>query len=121
MMAQKKTKDTYAVYKTEGRALKNKIRKMERHCKRFPNDLVGKENLERIKKGNYKPRSKPLSPGSNPTIPKIRLSNEIGHMYGPKTAGEQLSALLGIPMPQARTYKKNKPKVTHKQRRNVKA
>lgn len=119
MMASKKTKDNYTLYKTENRALNNKIRKMERHCKRFPNDKVGRENLERIKKGDYKPRSKPLTPGSNPTTPKVRLSNEIGHMYGPKTAGEQLSALLGIPMPYIKT-KPRKPKVTHKPRRNVK-
>ena len=116
-MAQQKSwkgKKQYGNYKTENRALKNKIKKLTRHCKEFPNDEVGKENLARIKKKGYNPRSKPLIPGSNPTIARIRPS--IGHLFGPKTAGEQLSELLGIPMPHLRK-KPRKTKVTHKPRK----
>lgn len=112
-----KGKGSYASYKTSGMALKNKIKKLERHCKKFPDDKSGKENLERIKKEGYIGRTRPLAPGSNPTTPKVRLSNETGHLFGPKTAGQQLSELLGIPIPTQRRKKNFKPKVTHKPRR----
>lgn len=109
-------KESYTVYKVENRAEKNKIKKLERHCKRFPDDKEGKKNLERIKKDGYKPRSKPLSPGSNPTIEKVVFRpNNIKH---PETAGEQLSRLLGIPF--SKTKKPIKSKIIVKQKRNVK-
>jgi hypothetical protein len=99
MATSKAKKDTYTQYKNENRALTNKLKKLVRHCKKFPNDEVGKANLERIKKDGYTPRSTPKVPGSNPTIAKIRLGAVQG---GPKTAGEQLSKLLGIPEPKFR-------------------
>jgi len=111
----KKAKDNYTLYKNSNKVEKNKIAKLTRHCKEFPNDEVGKENLARIKKDGYKPRSKPLSPGSNPTTPKIRL--QVGHAFGPRTAGEQLSELLGIPIPKQRSQRKSKPTITHKPRK----
>jgi hypothetical protein len=107
----------YQTYKTTNQALTNKIKKLERHCKRFPDDEQGAINLKKAKNGEYKPRSKPLAPGSNPTTPKIKLM-QVGHVFGPKTAGEQLSELLGRPMPIVRT-RRRKPKavITHKPRR----
>lgn len=102
----------YQTYKIEGRALKNKIKKLERHCKRFPEDEVNKANLEKAKNGEYKPRGRPLSPGSNQTIPKIKFTTTTPRV---KTAGEQLSELLGIPLPKPR--KKFKPVIKHKPRR----
>ena len=123
-MAQQKSwkgKKQYGNYKTENRVLKNKIKKLTRHCKEFPDDEVGKENLERIKKKGYTPRSKPLIPGSNPTIEKVRLSSKISYLFGPKTAGEQLSKLLGIPEPKyRRRAKAGKTPITIKKKKSVK-
>lgn len=124
-MAQQKSwkgKKQYGTYKTENRALKNKIKKLTRHCKNHPNDEAGKENLERIKKHGYTPRSAPREPGSNRDNPSCKYKGgDIVHGYAQKTAGEQLSELLGIPMPKPRRRKfKQKPKVAHKKSRNVK-
>jgi len=115
----KKGKGLYAVYKTDNRAEKNKIKKLTRHCKKFPNDLLCAKRLEEIKEKGYVARSKPLVPGSNPTIPKPKFYNPVpGYLHYPthiKTPGEQLSELLGIPVPKPR--RKFKPKITHKPRR----
>lgn len=110
-----KGKGTYAVYKTENKVFKNKIKKLERHCKRFPEDEVSKENLQRIKKDGYTGRARPLVPGSNPTEPKVRLP-AISHV---KTPGEQLSELLGIPLPKyaRRYFKKGSASVTIKNKK----
>jgi hypothetical protein len=114
----KAEKARYTVYKNEGRALKNKIAKLERHCNSFPEDEVGKANLAKAKKGEYTPRSKPLVPGSNPTDPKVKhFHPQVGHVFGPETAGEQLSKLLGIPVPIVRRRKKPKTVIKHKPRR----
>lgn len=110
----KRGKGTYAVYKTEGRVTKNKIKKLERHCKEFPNDEVGKANLAKVIKNGYTPRAKPLVPGSNPTTAKI-VGKPFVHI---STPAEQLSKLLGIPVPYA-TRNTAKPKVTTKRKRNV--
>ena len=64
----KKGKGSYLKYKVENKVYKNKIRKLEKHCKKFPNDEIGKKTLERIKKDGYTGRSKPLVPGSNQTV-----------------------------------------------------
>jgi hypothetical protein len=116
----KRQKEHYQAYKLQNRAHKNKVKKLTRHCKKFPNDKESARNLLRIIKDGYKPRSKPLVPGSNPTIPKIKVGANLGETYtGPKTAGEQLSVLLGIPLPYKNT-RKRKPQITNKKRRNVK-
>ena len=109
-----KGKGTYAVYKTENRATKNKIKKLERHCRKFPNDEVGKANLAKVIKNGYIPRAKPLAPGSNPTVGKI-VGKPFVHV---PTPGEQLSKLLGIPLPYS-TRNTAKPKVTTKRKHNV--
>lgn len=116
----KKGKGSYAKYKTENRAYKNKIRKLERHCERFPEDEVGRKNLERLRDPkNFKPRSSPNNPGTNspnPTVYRFRSYISIS-----KTVAEQLSELLGIPLP--KYYRRNKAAktpVTIKKKRNVK-
>ena len=114
----KKGKGSYATYKTENRAYKNKLRKMERIVKRFPNDEEAKKTLERLRKGpaEYKHKQRPQVPGSNPTTPKKRFS----FVSTSETAGEQLSKLLGIPMPKiVRRRKKVKAAVVVKKRKNV--
>jgi hypothetical protein len=116
-----KGKGSYAEYKSDNRVFKNKVRKLERHCKSFPNDKLSQENLDKLKEKGYTGRTRPLVPGSNPTEPSVNTVRgiiQIGHVFGPKTAGEQLSELLGIPMPKPKVYKRNtKPKITHKPRR----
>lgn len=110
-------KDCYAVYKTENRAYNNKIKKLERHAKKHPNDMENLKTLERLSDpSKFKIRTKPLVPGSNKTIAK-RRHNTITHV---KTPGEQLSELLGIPMPKIISRrKKTKAAVTVKKRKNV--
>lgn len=115
----KKGKGTYAVYKADNRAWKNKVRKLETIVRNCPNDVQAKVRLEKLKKGGpntYKPRQKPLVPGSNKTIPK----KSYGFVLGSETAGEQLSKLLGIPLPK-KTYRRNKVKasVTVKKKKDV--
>jgi hypothetical protein len=117
----KKGKGLYAVYKTENRVQINKIRKLERHCKAYPEDKACANRLAELKKrGGYVPRSKPLIPGSNQTTPKVKPNPLAGFLHYPKTAGEQLSELLGIPLPRVKT-RGRKPSITHKKRKNVKA
>ena len=111
-------KDCYAVYKTENRAYTNKIKKLERHARKHPNDEENLKALTRLSDPkNFKIRTKPLVPGSNKTVAK-RRHNTIAHI---KTPGEQLSELLGIPMPKIISRrKKTKAAVTVKKRKNVK-
>lgn len=105
-----KGKKQYASYKTENRVYKNKVKKLERHCKRFPDDEQSKKHLERVKKDGYTGRSKPLVPGSNPTERTPKYRPIPGYfLHYPKTPGEQLSELLGIPLPK-RTPRRSKPK-----------
>jgi len=106
----------YQQYKLENRAQKNKIKKLQRHCKKFPNDEKCAERLAELKKkGGYNPRKKPLIPGSNPTTPKV--VNRGCFTVLPETPGEQLSRLLGIPLPKPKTRKSKKTKITHKPKR----
>jgi len=109
----KKGKGYFLVYKTHNTVYKNKVKKLGRHCKRFPDDEQGKKNLERIIKEGYKGRTRPLIPGSNPTTPKPKFTGIPGY-YLVKTAGQQLSELLGIPLPKPKrkfkTIIKHKPK-----------
>ena len=110
----KRGKGTYLDYKTSNRVEKNKIKKLERHCKQFPNDEVGKKNLERVLAQGYnKPRAKPLQARQTPTIPKIKYSSVF--LEQAKTAGEQLGALLNIPVPPIK--EKVKTIIKHKPRR----
>jgi len=106
-------------YKLLNQVLKNKIKKLERHCKRFPNDKKCAERLVKIKRDGYKCRAKPLNPGSNPTTPKPKFSGVI--MEHAKTAGQQLSELLGIPLLPKHRPRRRKPKVTSKKKKYVKA
>lgn len=55
----RKNKGTYAVYKTEGRAHKNKIRKLQNHLEAFPHDEQAKKAVERLSKTMYHGRSAP--------------------------------------------------------------
>jgi hypothetical protein len=125
-----KGKGTYAAYKTNNTVYKNKVKKLQRHCKKYPLDGKAKESLERILKEGYKPRAKPLIPKSNQTSPSVETiakRNGVfyaipGFLHYPKTAGQQLSELLDIELPKARrqqgTYK---PKVTHRKKKNVRS
>lgn len=111
-----KGKGQYATYKTENRAYKNKIRKLERHAKKHPNDEENLKALERLSDPkNFKIRAKPLVPGSNQTIPKKSYAN-IPHI---ETPGEQLSRLLGIPMPTVKTKRKRKPSIKVRKKKDV--
>lgn len=60
-MSNKKAKDQYDMYKSEGRQAKNQAAKRARHAKRFPNDL---QSVEKAAIG-YK-RKKPIKRGSAP-------------------------------------------------------
>jgi hypothetical protein len=113
-----KGKGQYATYKTENRAYKNKLRKLARHAKKHPNDEENLKALDRLSDPkNFKIRTKPLVPGSNQTIPKRRYT----FVSQVETAGEQLSRLLGIPMPKViKRRPKAKAAVTVKKRKNVK-
>jgi len=116
-----KGKKQYPAYKAENRVFKNKVRKLERHCKKFPDDKEAEKNLARIRKDGYKAKSAPREPGSNQTyqIPEFTHGPRYFEFL-PKTAAEQLSEIFNIPIPK-KTYKKRKPFVTHKKRKNVKA
>ena len=112
-----KGKGQYANYKTENRAYKNKLRRFESIVKKFPNDEKAKETLKRLQKGEYKHKQRPLVAGSNPTTPK-RSHVKIPHV---ETPGEQLSRLLGIPMPKIKSRRKRtKAAVVVRKKKNVK-
>jgi hypothetical protein len=108
-------KEHYKQYKVENRAATNKINKLERPCRKFPKDETAASNLARIKKKGYNCRKTPIVPGSNPTTPKVKFI-PIGYEL-PKTAGEQLSELLGVPIPKQRRKAPIKPVVKHKPRK----
>lgn len=122
-MARQKTRPANKVaaerYKLEDRSTKNKIRKLEKRIRKNPEDKGAKDALEKIKEKGYNRRSKPLSPGSNkPDFVGFYISN-VNEVEHPKTAGEQLSELLGIPMPKPRKQRV-KTKFYSKKKRNVK-
>lgn len=118
----KKGKGTYLVYKSENRALNNKIKKLERLVKKFPLDKAALNRLDELKNTRvYKPRAKPLIPGSNPTTPKIKQYVLPKGLILAKTAGEQLSELLGIPLIRTTNKKRRKPKITIRKKKNVRA
>ena len=115
----KKQQENYKTYQLINKVQTNKIRKLERHCKAYPKDKACAARLAELKKkGGYIPRAKPLAPRTEPTVARIRARE--GFLHHPETAGEQLSRLLGIPLPKSRTRNK-KPAISHKKRRNVKA
>jgi len=116
----KATKERYKAYQLDNRVYKNKVKKLIRHIKNHLNDEKGEENLARIKKDGYKGRTKPLIPGSNPTIPRVLyLNREDTGM--PETVAEQLHRLLGVAIPkQSKSYRGKKPAIFHKKKRNVK-
>lgn len=108
-------KNQHKAYQNENRALKNKIIKTKKHIKKFPNDQKAVDFLKQLEVGNWKPRTKPLNPGSNkPDWGSLDLSLE-GPYNTVQTAGEQLSALLGIKLPAPQRI--HKPKITHKKKR----
>ena len=111
-------KEGYKKYKTEHREIKNKIEKLERHVKRFPEDKQAENRLEIIKKERsaaYKRRCKPQT--ENPVKPQIKtyFHPDIGNSI---TAGEQLAKLLGLEY--SRPGKRSKkPTIHFKTKRNV--
>lgn len=115
-------KEHYKTYKLVNRVKTNKIRKLDRHCKKYPNDEKCAKRLAELKAGaDYKPRTKPHNPGSNQTTPKPKGTPAWAVPHGFKlqeSAGEQLSKLLGIPL-RLTTRKRRKPKVTIKRKKNV--
>ena len=112
----KRQKDHYKQYQLENRVLINKIKKLIRYCKKFPNDIKCAKRLAELKKTRkYNPRKKPLIPGSNP--PRVEILNRRYSIIFPETPGEQLSRLLGIPLPKLRKRKPKKTQVTHKPKR----
>lgn len=104
-------------YKINNQRYKNKIAKMIRHIKKHPNDKTAKENLKRVESNPIKDKIVAKDKNSvRPlpiSIPSFRNSEK------QKTAGEQLSKLLGIPMLKIR--KRSKAKISTKRRKNVKS
>lgn len=112
----------YQTYKIMNKVLTNKKKKLERLCKRFPNDVKCAERLAELKEGGkYNPRSKPLNPGSNQTTPNVKVYKAPRGFNPSKTAGEQLSVLLGIPLIRTTRRPRRKPKVTIRKKKNVRA
>jgi hypothetical protein len=117
-------KRAHELYKIRNSVEKNKIERLTRHCKKYPKDLQSQVQLALIKdKGYNYSRGKPLNPGSNPT--NVKPGRHVPYVYFgslsfPKTAGEQLSILLGIPLPK-QSIKRTKPKITRKPRKRFNA
>jgi hypothetical protein len=110
--------NAYKAYKAEGRASKNKLKKVRKHCKENPNDKYNAENLERIvNNGSKYTRDNRKVPGSNkPSFSRIKGFSSDG-IYAIKTFGEQYRVLLGIPEPVA--TKKGRPKIKVKSRKHL--
>ena len=112
----RKGNGSYLEYKNENRYKKNKIKKLERHLKKYPHDKLAEEALENFKKsGEYK-RERPRNPGINKVT---------GYLHFPakartpkQTIEERMSELFGIPIKSA-TVKKSNPKVRIKRKKNV--
>jgi len=119
----KAQKAQYAAYKAGSKVSKNKIAKLERHCKRFPKDEFNAENLERLKNKGFKyTRAKPRNPGINKDTQKVEAhSYTTGTLFEKETPGEQLSRLLGIPLRRTQYRKPGKAPITYKKRKNVKS
>jgi hypothetical protein len=116
-----KGKKQYGTYKTENRIYKNKLRTLINHCKRNPNDEQAREQLEKLKKSGVTPRKAPRNSGEHAADSYTYQFNPApGYLHIPKTAGEQLSELLNIPIPKAPRRRKKKPGVSYrKKKRNV--
>jgi len=119
----KNQKALFAAYQASGQVSKNKIAKLERHCKRFPKDEYNAENLIRLRKKGFKyTRAKPRNPGINKDTRKVEAySYTAGTLFERETPGEQLSRLLGIPLRRTQYRKPGKAPITYKKRRNVKS
>jgi len=120
----KADKKNHEAYKLGNTVERNKLRKLERHCKRFPKDEENAKNLERIKKDGFKyTRATPRNPGINKDAQKPQAYRFMVSFPGTsaESAGEQLSRLLGIPLKTPRyTNKPKKPAVRYKRTKNVK-
>lgn len=116
--AGKAYKDGYKRYQLDGRERKNKIKRLERHVKRFPDDKQAEKSLAEIRKGNFNRRKKPIS--SNLEIHNSPIK-QIYELTGDSrmTAGEQLSKLLGIVQPY-KCKQKTKAPIKYRKRKNVK-
>ena len=69
-MAKKKSqkgKGTYATYKTENRALNNKIARLERRVRQNPNDKVAAAALKRAQAGKMNMRTASNTKGNYPS------------------------------------------------------
>ena len=52
-------KARYTGYKAQNRAEKNKIKKLERHCRKFPDDEQAAKSLAALKKSGFKYKTTP--------------------------------------------------------------
>jgi hypothetical protein len=111
-------KNGYKQYKLEGRAWKNKIKKLQRHVNMFPEDQQAKEALPRIKKSWDSLRAKPRAANS---IGSARITKSISEpkLNPTKTAGEQLAKLLGIKERYIHHPNMRKSNISYKKRKNV--
>jgi hypothetical protein len=112
-------------YKQENKRRKNKIRKLTNHCKKYPEDTQSAAALKDIKDNGYK--DKIVSKGNTPPL-VVRIKDSLNrrwlaarvpegkHLSG-RTAAEQLSELLNIPM--MKPKQNRKPKITRKKTKNV--
>jgi len=113
-------KNGYQEYKLDNRQLKNKLRNMKRHIKKYPNDVQAQETLKKVEKSDYGTRKKPKAP--NPVRPKSPVFVKRYFESSQVPFGEQLAEVLGIEF--KRTAKpKNTGKTPvkyRKKKRNVK-
>jgi hypothetical protein len=116
----KKGKGSYLSYKNEGRAFKNKVKKLKRHCKKFPKDEEAEQALKKLNSPkDFKLRAKPLVPGSNRPVLEMVNYNPYKVIPVPKTPREQLAELLGIVLRDEFDKKAKKPKVKIRKKKNV--
>lgn len=112
-------KNGYQAYKLEGRQLKNKIRRMKRHIKNYPNDVQAQEALEKVQKADYGTRKKPKA--ANPVKPKRAAFVQRYFESSQVPFGEQLAEILGIEFRRtAKPKNTGKTPVKYKKKRNVK-
>lgn len=108
----KSDKEQYAAYKANARYAKNKKAKLERHIKRFPNDVAAQEALKQV---GGSPTRKPSKNKvwSAPKIETARLLAKVGlngHMaLGGKFEAAYQDDVIGYDAPHVLDQKKIKP------------
>ncbi len=114
-----KGKGTYAEYRNENRYKKNKVKKLERHIKKYPNDIQAKERLAEIEKAQIEPtRGRPIKRGSCKPKEYGILPARGNLAERQKTALQQLAKLLELNYVEVVTKNSRHPKIIKKPRRH---